>query len=118
MVLAQVFVQAGDASNLYDIHVHGRKRVKVLGINYIDNLAATRNIIIQSNVLYSPFGNVPYIMFCNKPGYNVKQYNDFELVCQMDGQLDITVLDYATKATPGGFASMILYLDIEDFDAP
>lgn len=116
MVLCQVFVKSTDTSNLYNINVHGRKRVKIVGINYVDDQAATRNIIIQSNMLYSPLGNVPYIMFCNKPVFNVKQYNDFELLCQLDGQLDIVVLDIATKATPASFTSMILYLDIEDYE--
>lgn len=115
MVLCQIY-SADATSQLYAINVFGRKRVKIVKIEYMQAGGATDKIIaLKSSVLRLPYGNAPYFVFATNPNHQVGNiHSDLETNCDFNGNFDLEVLDTATGAQPAGFSKICLTLDIKD----
>jgi len=113
MVLCQVYTTDA-TSQLYTINVFGKKKVKIVKIDYIWT-GTDKIIVLKSNILRVPYGNAPYFMFANNSNHQVGNVHaDLEFDCNFSGNLDLEVIDMATGTQPAGFVKLCLSLDITD----
>jgi len=117
MVLCQVYVNAA-TPNLYNINVFGKKKVKIVKIDYRAANAGNpvyHSVRLLSSILRVQYSNVPYFMFHSNPAYQIDNiHGDLEMICNFNGNLDIELFDNDTNARPQYFVDMILQLDITD----
>lgn len=118
MVLCQIFINQPE-TRLYAINTFGNKRVKLIKIDYLYNSATgtDKYIYIESNILRLPLSNFPYFMFCSSTSRQMSNIVGGEIVwddVNINGNLDISIKDFETFATPTAFISMIITLDIID----
>ncbi len=113
MVLCQIYT--ADASpQLYAINVFGKKKVKIVKLDYLCT-GTDKIIALKSSILRLPYGNAPYFVFASNPTHQVGNvHSDLELSCNFNGNFDLEVLDTATGAQPAGFQKLCLTLDISD----
>jgi hypothetical protein len=121
MVLCQVYVNNADVnpSNLYTINVFGKKKVKIVKIDFkavnLQNAPVYYNIQLQSNILRLPYGNVPYYTFKTNPNEQIGNiHSDVEFIANFNGNLDLKVVNKDTNDVPLYFVDMVLSLDISD----
>ena len=114
MVLCQIYTTDATAQT-YAINVFGKKKVKIVKIDYLFTAGGDKIIALKSNFLRIPYGNAPYFMFANNSNYQISHIQgNLELECNFNGNFDLEVLDTATNAIPAGFIKICLTLDITD----
>lgn len=118
MVLCQIFITEPIPINLLiPIGVYGRKKVKIVKIDNVYTTNADRVIQLQSNILRVPYGNVPYLTFCTNPTHQVSNISDSMVFdANLNGNLDLSIINTATGIPPSGFTSFMMLLDITDFE--
>jgi hypothetical protein len=119
MVLCQVYLTSSNPT-LYDISVYGKKKVRIIKIdfratNIVSGNPAYYTIRLVSSILRVPLGNMPSLMFNTNPAYQVGNiHGNIEFDCNFNGKLDFEIFDNDTGQRPIYFSEMILYLDITD----
>lgn len=119
MVLCQVYATSSNPT-LYNVGVFGKKKVKIVKIdfkatNIITSNPAYYNIRLASNILRYRYGNNPNIMFNTNPAYQVGNiHGDLEFTANFVGNLDLEIFDNDTGQHPIYFTEMTLLLDIQD----
>jgi hypothetical protein len=115
MVLCQILI-AQPVYNLYAINTFGRKKVKLIRIDYRYGAGGQDKMIyIESNILRVPLSNFPYFLFSANNNHQIGNINGgIEFDCDINGNLDLRICDYATKAEPADFVQLVLTLDITD----
>ena len=117
MVLCQIVIS--DANyNLYPINIFGNnKRVKIIKIDYRYTAGGSDKIIyIESNILRVPYSNFPYFCFSANSNHQIGNING-EIIfddVNFNGNLDLRICDYDTKAVPTNFTTLVLTIDITD----
>jgi hypothetical protein len=121
MVFCQVLVLTADRT-LYNVGIHGRKKIKVLGMTYSDDPPADNIVVaLKSDVLCVNYGTNRNIVFSNA-STGFRELN-FEFESNLIGSIDIELVNVLTNVHPVGFTNsggavagshMILYLDISD----
>ena len=121
MVLTQIYLQAADFANgnpsLYQINTWGQKHIVLLGISYVQtNAATTKTIGLQSNLLRVTRGPFPYFIFSTAQSNFIVSpgQTDIAFDSNVNGNLDLNLVDVATNAFPANFVSCIVYLDVQD----
>jgi len=128
MVLVQILItpSAGGlntASGKFQVvPITGKCSIRVLAVSYHDSSAATTNRVIQivSDNLYFAYSPLRYITLMS----NVSAYcpidnslHDYHLKNQqLNGQLQLSVIDKATGVEPVNFTNCLISLDIEQID--
>lgn len=114
MVLCQVIVDIAER-HLYPINVFGRKKVRICKVDYQYSADNGEIIYLESDILRLPLGNFPYFTFVPVGTYQVGNiHSDMELICDFNGNLDITVRDWVTRDIASDFELLVLTLDITD----
>ena len=118
MVLCQVVInQANYNEKLYPINVFGQKKIKLLKIDYSYTGSTVYFLQIRSNILRIPTGNSPYLVLVNNPNYQIGNiHNEIEWNANINGNLDLDIVEFSTQATPAGFVQLVLTFDISDND--
>ena len=118
MVLCQVVVtQANFNDKLYPINVFGQKKIRLLKIDYSYTGSTVYFIQIRSNILRIPTGNSPFLLFVNNPNYQTGNIsNHIEWNSNLNGNLDLDIVEFTTQLTPAGFVQLVLTFDISDND--
>ena len=120
MVLCNIYITAGSFINastptLVQTNVFGRKKVKILKIDYVENSVTDKMIQIQSNFLRIPYGNSPWLQFTNNAVRQIGNiHNDIIFETDMNGNMDIFLFDVVNNSFPLGFLYMSILLDITD----
>jgi hypothetical protein len=116
MVLCQIVI-SDPAYNLYPINIFGNKKVKIIKLDYRYTAGGSDKIIyIESNILRVPYSNFPYFCFSANSNHQIGNINgdiEFEDVA-INGNLDLRIMDYDTRAVPTNFTTLVLILDISD----
>ena len=118
MVLCQIYTTDATAQT-YAINVFGRKKVKIVKVDYVYTAGGTDKIVaLKSNFLRIPLGNYPNFCFATNPNNQVGNvHSELELeVKDFNGNIDLEVLDTATNTQPAGFTKLCLSLDITDIE--
>jgi hypothetical protein len=118
MVLVQIVIN--DASvQYYNVNVFGRKRVKLIKIDYRYSAGgADKLVVIQSDQLRLPFSNYPYFVFCANTNHQISNIHSdivFDDVV-LDGSLNLRIVDYETGVAPPNLQFLVLLFEITDFD--
>lgn len=125
MVLAQIYLVAADFANglpaLYQLNAWGQKHIVLLGLSYVQTAGSSVKAIgLQSNMLRVNRGPYPYFIFSTQQANFIISpgQTDIRFESNLNGNLDINLIDLSTKALPADFVSCILYLDIQDVPNP
>lgn len=118
MVLCQIFITEPIPINLLiPIGVFGRKKLKIVRIDYAYTANNDKVIQLQSNILRVPYGNVPYLTMSTNPNHQISNISDNMIFdVQLAGNLDLSIINAATGGPPSGFTSFMMLLDITDFE--
>ena len=128
MVLVQILITpaAGGLSTASGkfqvVPISGKCSIRVLAISYHDTADAGTNRVIQivSDNLYFAYSPLRYLtVMSNVAAYaSVDQsLHDYHLKNQqLNGQLQLSVIDRATGAEPVNFTNCLISLDIEQID--
>lgn len=128
MVFAQILITpaAGGlttASGKFQVlPVSGKCSIRVLSIQYHDTAASSTNRVIQivSDNLYFPYSPLKYLTVMSNPAANVsvdQSYLDYHLRNQqLNGQIQLSIIDRATGVEPANFSNCLISLDIEQID--
>jgi hypothetical protein len=114
MVLCQIYTTTA-LNNLLSVGISGRKKVRIVRIDYTGT--ANASIQLQSNILRVPYGNVPWFTFSSNPNHQIGNiHNEIEFVdVNLNGNLDVSVVDATTGNAPAGFTALMMLLDITDY---
>lgn len=132
MVFAQILVLQSKRT-LYNVGIHGRVKVKVLGIAYNYDAGTDSVISIKSDALSINYGTNRHLIFSNASvGMNSwRLFDGVEFECNLIGQIDIELYDVISNGSPAGFTKdlssnvnadivaeshMIIHLDITKLD--
>lgn len=117
MVLCQLLI-TDPSIRSYCINTYGRKRVQILKLDYRYTAGGSDKIIVlQSNILRLPLSNYPWFAFSPNNAHQIGNLHGdivFDDV-NIDGNLDLNILDFDTGAAPANFTTMIITLDITDY---
>jgi len=112
MVLCQIYI-TNPTNQLIPIGVNGRKKVKIVRIDFSYTANNDKVVQLQSSILRVPYGNVAYITMSNNPNHQISNIsNDMIFDTNINGNLDLNIIDVATGLAPAGFVSFMLLLDI------
>ena len=123
MVLCQIYLQPGDFANgnpsFYQINTSGQKHIVLLGMSYVQTSGTSvKTIGLVSNMLRVNRGPYPYFIFSTQQGNLIvgSGSKDIHFNTNVNGNLDINLVDVATNTFPLNFISCIVYLDIQDIE--
>ena len=128
MVLVQILITpaAGGLSTASGkfqvVPITGKCSIRVLAVSYHDTATAGTSRVIQvvSDNLYFAYSPLRFITLISNPlGYASvdKSLHDYHLKNQqLNGQLQLSVIDKATGAEPANFTNCLISLDIEQID--
>lgn len=118
MVLCQILVNNPNY-NLYPINVFGRKKVKIVRLDYRYTAGGNdKTLYMESNILRLPISNFPYFLFSANTAHQVSNING-ELIfddVNFNGNLDLRFVDAEASAVPTNFVNLILTLDITEYE--
>lgn len=127
MVFAQILITpaAGGlttASGKFQVlPVTGKCSIRVLNIQYYDTAGSVNRVIqIVSDNLYFPYSPLKYLTVMSNPVANLnvdQSFLDYHLRNQqLNGQIQLSIIDRATGVEPANFLNCLISLDIEQID--
>jgi hypothetical protein len=100
---------------LYNVNLFGKKKVKIVKIDYMYSAGTDKMIGIKSDILRIPYGNIPYFVFSTNSSFQVGNiHSDLEFETNFVGNLDLEIIDTLTDYAPLAFVKMCLTLDIQN----
>lgn len=118
MPIVQFYVTVANNNTYFDVPIYGVCNIKVISVAYHKtNAAGTLQVVqIQSDKLISPASPQRFITFMN--GSTALQTYDqgvgynFDRI-EMNGKIQIRLIDVITGATPTDFSALLLTLQID-----
>jgi hypothetical protein len=118
-MLIQLIVESATNGTYFTVPFSGTCNVQLLGYQYHSTNNASNLVIeIRSDILRLNNSQSPHFSFLNNYSSSANidnSTNGFHLRgVQLNGQIQLTIVNRATGATPTGFTGLILNLDIEE----
>ena len=118
-MLIQLIVESAQNGNYFTVPFAGTCNIQLLGYQYHSTNNASNLVIeIRSDKLLFNNSSSPYFSFLNNysSSANIDNSTDgFHLRgVQLNGQIQVAVVNRATGTTPTGFTALILSLDVEE----
>lgn len=118
MPLVQLYVTTANNNTYFDVPIYGVCNIKAISVAYHKtNAVSTLQVVqIQSDKLISPASPLRFITFMNGPTalqtYDQGVGYTFDRV-EMNGKIQIRLIDTITGATPADFSACLLTLQID-----
>lgn len=121
MPLCQFYISPTTNGSDFVIPVSGKANVRVISVQYYNTNSSSAHYVIQiqSDVLRFPASSLPYLTFFSGTGspsigfdsshreYSINGLN-------LQGKMNLSVVDVNTGATPTHFGGCLLTLEIEN----
>lgn len=119
MPFVQLLVTAATNGNRFSLPIYGKCNITILGMQYHDSSAAGSTYIasLQSDILNFPMSELPYLSWVNNPNVtvNIDQGRIQPSIegIQLNGNIQLKVVNQATGVVPPNFTHLILNLHVE-----
>jgi hypothetical protein len=112
LLLLQVSTSTTDTTTQYPTGLNGLYKVKLVGINYVQNNTTAVTVQLRGDTLRCPYGNTNgYLTFVSTASNESLSWPAVET--NVNGWIDLQVIDLSTGVKPTNYTSAIFTFEVE-----